>query len=88
MRIWADPDKKIPLQLIHFGKVAVGHEKTVTVYLENDSKAVLSNLIYDFPRLPVLGTLSSAFEKRLSCEGKKDFRKVLWEILEDDNNEE
>lgn len=52
MLIWADPDKKIPLQRINFGKVEVGHEKTITVYLENDSKAVLSNLVYEFPNLP------------------------------------
>ena len=52
MRIWADAEKKIPIQKIHFGKVEVGNEKTLTVYLENDSKAVLSNLIFDFPSLP------------------------------------
>ena len=52
MRIWADPEKKIPLKRIHFGKVEVNNEKTLTVYLENDSKAVLSNLIFDFPSLP------------------------------------
>jgi len=52
MKIWADAEKKIPLQKIHFGKVEVGNEKTLTVYLENDSKAVLSNLEFVFPHLP------------------------------------
>lgn len=52
MKIWADADKKIPLQKIHFGKVEVGNEKVLTVYLENDSKAVLSNLEFVFPHLP------------------------------------
>jgi len=52
MKIWADVGKKIPLQKIHFGKVEVGNEKTLTIYLENDSKAVLSNLLFDFPSLP------------------------------------
>lgn len=52
MKIWADQEKKVPLEKIHFGKVEVGQEKTLTVYIENDSKAVLSNLVFEFPKLP------------------------------------
>lgn len=52
MKIWADREKKIPLSRIHFGKVEVGSEKTLTVYLENDTKAILSNLQYNFSSLP------------------------------------
>lgn len=52
MKLWADPEKKIPLETIHFGKVEVGQERIITVYLENDSGAVLSNLVFKFPHLP------------------------------------
>lgn len=52
MKLWADPDKKQPLEVVSFGKVQVGQEKTITIYLENDSKAVLTNLQYTFPNLP------------------------------------
>jgi len=53
MRLWAETEKKTPIQRIHFGKVEIGQEKILTIYLENDSKAVLSNLIFDFPTLPL-----------------------------------
>jgi hypothetical protein len=52
MRLWADSEKKTPLDQISFGKVPVGKEKVLTIYIENDSKAVLTNLIYEFPHLP------------------------------------
>jgi len=38
--------------------------------------------------LQLLGTTSTSFELKLSCEGEKDFKKVLWEILEDENGDE
>lgn len=52
MKLWADAEKTQPLETISFGKVEAGKSKTITVYLENDSKAVLTNLQYEFPNLP------------------------------------
>lgn len=52
MRIYEDPEAKNEIEFIHFGKVKAGETKEVTVYLKNDSKAVLTNLIYEFPTLP------------------------------------
>lgn len=52
MRIFADPDLKYPIDEIHFGKVEIGQEKVIVVYLHNDSTAILSNLLYNFPTLP------------------------------------
>jgi len=39
-------------------------------------------------KLEILGASSSRFELQLSCRGEKDFTKMLWEILEDENGEE
>lgn len=44
MKIYADKEKKQPLDFIHFGIVKAGDSKTITVYLYNDSKALLTNL--------------------------------------------
>lgn len=52
MRLFEDAELKKPLEKIRFGKVEAGHQKILTIYLLNDSKAVLSNLVYDFPALP------------------------------------
>ena len=38
--------------------------------------------------LEILGTSSSRFELQLSCRGEKDFSKMLWEILEEENDED
>jgi len=38
--------------------------------------------------IPISGSLVSPFKLSVECEGKKDFKKMLWEILEDENGEE
>jgi len=57
MKIYDDPELKKLIQTIHFGKVEAGSSKTITLYLLNDSKAVLTNLVYEFPSLPSSETL-------------------------------
>ena len=57
MKIYADLELKNPLEKIHFGKVQVGETKELKIYLHNDSKAVLSNLVFDFPTLPTTEVL-------------------------------
>lgn len=52
MKLWLDKEKTQPVTKISFGKVEAGTSKTVTVYLENDSDAVLTNLEYIVPSLP------------------------------------
>ncbi|RLJ09964.1 MAG: hypothetical protein DRP15_01720 [Candidatus Aenigmatarchaeota archaeon] len=44
MKIFADKELKEEIKTIHFGKVEAGKEKTITVWLYNDSKAILTNL--------------------------------------------
>jgi len=38
--------------------------------------------------LEILGAPSSRFELQLPCRGEKDFKKMLWEVLEGENGEE
>lgn len=51
MRIFKDEDLKEEITSIHFGKVEAGEKKRITVYLYNDSEAILTNLEYEFPIL-------------------------------------
>lgn len=44
MKIYKDKERKEPLKVIHFGIVKAGESKTITVYLYNESEALLTNL--------------------------------------------
>lgn len=52
MKIFKDPELKEEISSIHFGKVEAGKTKKITIYLYNDSDAILSNLEYKIPSLP------------------------------------
>ena len=52
MKIFKDPNLQEEITSIYFGKVEAGKSKRITVYLYNDSEAVLTNLTYEFPSLP------------------------------------
>jgi len=54
MKIFADKELKKEIKTINFGKVKVGGNKEVTVWLYNDSKGILTNLVFEFfgPPLP------------------------------------
>jgi len=54
MKIFTDKDLKKEIKTINFGKVKVGEKKEITVWLYNDSKGILTNLVFEFfgPALP------------------------------------
>lgn len=52
MKIFKDPELKEEINTIHFGKVEAGKTKKVTIYIYNDSEAIISNLEFKIPALP------------------------------------
>lgn len=52
MKVFKDSDLKEEIKTIHFGLVKAGETKEISVYLLNDSKAIVTNLFYSFPGLP------------------------------------
>lgn len=52
MKIFSNPELTEEIKVINFGIVKAGETKELTLYLYNDSKALLTNLTFEFGPLP------------------------------------
>jgi len=52
MKLFKDAMLKEEIEVLDFGIVEAGSSKTLTIYLYNDTKAVVSNLSFNFGVLP------------------------------------
>ena len=57
MKFFDDPELKKSIQSVNFGKVKVGTSEEKIIYILNDSDAILTNLVYEFPSLPATEVL-------------------------------
>lgn len=71
MKIYADKERKKPLEVIHFGKVEAGQSKTITVYLYNESTAILTNLKFLIGKNIPEATQVSIIKPPITIQSKK-----------------
>lgn len=87
MKMYSDKELKNEISYIDFGTVEAGTKKRITIYLLNDSEAILNNLIFDFPvefleQLEIISfpqriDPSKTGELVLEWKPSKEFKKAL-----------